>query len=262
MLGKLLKSRPVRQALPAAPPGLRVYAIGDVHGRLDLLDDLLGQIEADERRRDRVDASWLVFLGDLVDRGPDSSGVVERVRQLAAARPTVRCLMGNHEEIMLAALAGDTRALRLFCRVGGRETLISYGLDPSIYERADYEEIGDALTRLVPVVHRQFLSAAEDMLVLGDYAFVHAGLRPGVAIEDQRGADLRWIREGFLDHRGGFGKHVVHGHTVSTEVEATPFRTGIDTGAYASDRLSAVGLEGSAAWVIQTGLLAPTEIRC
>jgi serine/threonine protein phosphatase 1 len=252
MLAKLLKS--VARAEPLAdsvPEGARVYAVGDIHGRLDLLDQLLARIDADDAARGPADTS-IIFLGDLVDRGPDSAGVVERLRRLARSGRRTRFLAGNHEEVFLAALGGDSKALKLFCRIGGRETILSYGVGADEYEALDYGDLAAVLTRLVPDEHRLFLEGFEDLIEIGDYAFVHAGVRPGAALQDQRTADLRWIRESFLDHRGRMDKRIVHGHTISADVEVRPHRIGIDTGAYASGKLTALGLERTERWFLQT----------
>ena len=236
----------------ALPDGMRAYAVGDIHGRLDLLDDLLGRIDADDGRRARAETT-IIFLGDLVDRGPDSAGVVERLRLLSEPGRRVRFLAGNHEEILLQSLDGDLKALRLLCRIGGRETALSYGLSEGDYDRFGFEELAEALDKSVPAAHRRFLDSFEDMITLGDYLFVHAGVRPDRPLDEQRTADLRWIRGSFLDHRGRLAKRVVHGHTIASEVEFRPHRIGIDTGAYASGRLTALGLEGTDQWLLQTG---------
>lgn len=235
---------------PAVPDGVRVHAIGDVHGRLDLLDRLLERI--DEEDCAAGSRSTLIFLGDLVDRGPDSAGVIDRIIDLAAQRPDTRALMGNHEEVFLTALGGNEEAVKLFCRIGGRETLESYGLGPDEYDRLDFAEVGDAMRALVPEQHRALLSAMEDMVVLGDYAFVHAGVRPGVPLEEQRPSDLRWIRGPFLESRAPADRIIVHGHSIRAEPDLLQCRIGIDTGAYATGRLTALGLEGSRRWLVET----------
>jgi serine/threonine protein phosphatase 1 len=235
----------------AVPDGRRIYAIGDIHGRLDLLDALLGMIEADDRARGATAASELIFLGDLIDRGPESCGVVERAMALGATRP-VRYLMGNHEEVFLRALDGDPKALRFLIRIGGRETLLSYGISESDYRGLDYDELLALAQSKVPAAHRAFLGAFEKWIEVGDYLFVHAGLRPGVAVEDQSTSDLCWIREDFLSHRDSFGKMVVHGHSISQDIDERPNRIGIDTGAFASGRLTAIGLEGGERWYLST----------
>ncbi len=253
MLARLLRSRALAESRrDALPDGTRVYAVGDIHGRLDLLDDLLARIDADDASRPRAETT-LIFLGDLVDRGPDSAGVVERLRSLAETGRRVRFLMGNHEEILLGTLAGDIKAAKLLCRVGGRETALSYGIADDHYERLDFKELVDALVSAIPGSHRRFLESFEDTISAGDYLFVHAGVRPDRSLDDQRSSDLRWIRDTFLDHRGRLEKRVVHGHTIAPEVEFRPHRIGIDTGAYATGRLTALGLEGVEQWVLQTG---------
>jgi len=252
MLAKLLNLRKRTPAfVPVMAPGRRVYAVGDIHGRLDLLDDILARIDADHAGRPPAERH-LVFLGDLVDRGPDSAGVIERIRLLAAADPHVHCLMGNHEEIFLRAIDGDDKALRLFCRIGGRETLMSYGVTAEDYERLDYAEVADRLNARVPLAHRDFLAEFEEILIMGDYVFVHAGIRPGVPLSEQKPAETRWIRDPFLDHRAPLEKMVVHGHTVAEEAEMLPHRIGIDTGAYHSNRLTALMLEDAERHVFST----------
>jgi serine/threonine protein phosphatase 1 len=234
----------------AVPDGVRVYAIGDIHGRLDLLDRLLRMINEDDAAREPA-RTELIFLGDLVDRGPDSVGVIERLLALARAR-RVRYLMGNHEEVFLRAVGGDLRALRFLVRIGGRETLLSYGVSEQEYRGLDFDELMVLLQEKVPLSHVAFLSAFENMIEVGDYLFVHAGLRPGVAVEDQKTSDLCWIREDFLSHRDSFGKMVVHGHSITQEIDEQPNRIGIDTGAFASGRLTAIGLESDQRWYLST----------
>lgn len=253
MLRKLFSRTPFAAAegsVFAIPEGERVYAIGDIHGCLDALERLLAEIAADDAARGPA-ITTIVILGDVIDRGPKSGHVVERLLRLHDDRPTTRFLKGNHEEVFLHALAGDEQALRLFCRIGGRETIISYGMTPTEYEMLDYTEVAARLETLVPRTHRAFLDAFEDMVTIGDYAFVHAGVRPNVALEEQKGSDLRWMRQPFLDFRGRHEKMIVHGHTISEEVERRVGRIGVDTGAYAGGPLSALGLEGAETWVLQ-----------
>lgn len=219
-----------------------VYAIGDIHGRLDCLEDLLARIDADPGRGDR--RVTLVFLGDLIDRGPESRGVVERVMALCAASDDVHCLCGNHEELLLEAAAGARQALGIFNRAGGRETMLSYGVDDATYEREDLKGVQRLILEHVPADHLDFLRSLPDKIVIGDYVMVHAGIRPGVSLADQKSSDLRWIRGQFLDHPGRFERVVVHGHTVTEEPDVRPNRIGIDTGAYRTGRLTALVLEG------------------
>jgi serine/threonine protein phosphatase 1 len=239
-----------RPAPLAIPPGRRIYAIGDIHGRLDLLDRLLEMIDRDDRARGGS-STELIFLGDLIDRGPDSRGVVERLMALAETRP-VRFLMGNHEEVFLRALEGDLKALRFLIRIGGRETLFSYGITEEDYRDLDYDDLMGVVRAAVPASHIAFMAAFEHWIEAGDYLFVHAGLRPGVALEQQKTADLRWIRDDFLRHQASFGKVVVHGHSISDDIDERSNRIGIDTGAFASGKLTAIGLDGDERWYLST----------
>lgn len=232
------------------PEGRRFYAIGDIHGRFDLLEGLIERIDRDDRDRSGPNGE-LIFLGDLVDRGPQSARVVERLMALAQERPGTRFLAGNHEEVFLQALSGDLKALRFFTRIGGRETILSYGISPADYASADYDELARMFAAAVPSAHREFLESFEDMIVEGDYAFVHAGVRPGVTLDEQRQSDLRWIREDFLSARMPFEKVIVHGHTIFNEVVDLPHRIGLDTGAHQSGTLTAMGFEGSKRWIVQ-----------
>lgn len=248
---KSLFARKTRPTLPRAiNAGERIYAIGDIHGRRDCLDDLLGRITDDDRARGPAKTT-LVLLGDLVDRGPESRGVIERLSQLAKVRPCV-FLMGNHEEVFVDAWEGDESAARLFHRIGGRETLLSYGVTPADYDSADFDRMITLLATHVPADHIAFLRGFRDTYQSGDYLFVHAGIRPGTAIDEQRPADMRWIRDKFLDDPRDHGVVVVHGHSIAPAVEERPNRIGIDTGAYASGRLTALGLEGTDRWFLST----------
>ena len=232
LLKRLFRARPAEAARPPSrvPPGTRVYAIGDVHGRSDLLDRLIAAIDADDAARGAAE-TMLIFLGDLVDRGPDSAGVVERAMALKAAGRRVRFIKGNHEEVFLTALAGHEGAMRFFVRIGGEETLASYGIAGAEYRDADFDGLTTLAQARVPEAHWAFLDGFEDQVEVGDYLFVHAGVRPGVPLDAQARSDLRWIREPFLGHEGDHGRVIVHGHTISAEVEERGNRIGIDTGA-------------------------------
>jgi serine/threonine protein phosphatase 1 len=233
------------------PPGERIYAIGDIHGRLDLLDDILARIDADDAARAPI-RTTLILLGDLIDRGPESAQVIDRLMRLAEGGRPVRFLSGNHEEVFLKAMRGEKGALPFFLRIGGRETVLSYGIDEDEYNRADYTELFDIMTARIPAEHVAFVESFEDMIVIGDYAFVHAGVQPRTPLEEQKVSALRWIRDEFLDHRAPLEKIIIHGHTITQDVEETPCRIGIDTGAYATGRLTAMGFEGDERWTIQT----------
>jgi serine/threonine protein phosphatase 1 len=252
MLKKLLKARRASALPPAAvPDGERVYAIGDVHGCADLLDQLLGGIATDDAEPGPA-RTTMIFLGDLVDRGPDSAAVIERLRLLFAERPDTRFLLGNHEEVFLDALKEEPKALRMFCRIGGRETIMSYGVDPADYDRMDYEELHTALRARVPASHEAFLAGFEDLIVIGDYAFVHAGVRPDT---DLRCNELLTCA-GFAAHfstipapRQGDCTRPHH----DPPPRPPPHRIGVDTGAYQTGRLTALGLESMERWTVQAG---------
>jgi serine/threonine protein phosphatase 1 len=245
------KPAPVHSA-HAIPTQQRVYAVGDIHGRLDLLDKLLASIESDNLARPAANTT-IVFLGDLVDRGPESAGVVERLRLLAETDRKLRFITGNHEEVFYHAVNDEgVESLKFFCRIGGRETILSYGVSEMEYNAMDYPELKAALVEMVPESHLEFLAGFEDMIEIGDYVFVHAGIRPDIPMRDQRPRDLRWIREPFLSHSTPHSRMVVHGHTIMADIDMQPNRIGIDTGAYASGKLTALCLQGEDRWVLKT----------
>ncbi|MEO7383833.1 MAG: metallophosphoesterase family protein [Novosphingobium sp.] len=249
LFGKSLFSSGPEPILPAVPHGERIYAVGDVHGRLDLMVALAEAIEADDRRRGQADTT-VILLGDLVDRGPDSAGVI-KAAGLWAQQRSVRFIAGNHEEMFLESF-GNIETLRHFLKYGGRETILSYPIDPALYSAAELEDLQALMAEVVPEEDLAFLRGFEDTIIKGDYLFVHAGISPGVAVSDQRTSHLRWIREPFLSHSGKHSHVVVHGHTITAEAEVLSNRIGIDTGAYDSGKLTALGLEGSDRWLIET----------
>jgi len=235
----------------AVPSGQRWYAIGDIHGCYDLLDRLIREIDRDDEQRGTADTR-LIFLGDYIDRGPDSRAVIELMMKLDLGDERVVFLMGNHEEVLRATADGNRRAAALFHKMGGRETLLSYGVSAQDYDYADASGIIDLVRSHVPQAHLDWLGKLRDLYSTGDYVFVHAGLRPGVSLDEQDPADLRWIRREFLDHPASHGAMVVHGHSVNRSIDERTNRIGIDTGAYATGCLTAVGLEGQQRWYLQT----------
>lgn len=245
-----LFSKDRQQEGPSIPAGYRVYAVGDVHGRLDLLDDLLSRIEGDINSRPPAQ-NLLVFLGDLIDRGPCSAGVVERLRTYQRPRLRTVFLSGNHEEVLLRLLRGERELVRDWLKFGGAECLRSYGLDPALCNSMEPGRALDAIRTKIPDSHQTFLRRFVETFRIGDYLFVHAGIRPGVALSDQVQADLRWIREPFLNCNDDHGFVVVHGHTIVEDVEIRANRIGLDTGAYRSGVLTAIGLEGVERWFLQ-----------
>lgn len=229
----------------AAPePGLCIYAVGDIHGRSDLLESLLGRIvdhaaglPAGTRRR-------LVFLGDYVDRGPDSRGVLDMLCRPPPPGFERVCLMGNHEEFLSGFLRDPGDAVAWLAN-GGRQTLVSYGIPEEAIDTLRRVDLGRALAALMPPAHRRFLEGLDLIHLSGTYLFVHAGIDPDVPLHRQGPETLLWIRQPFLDSAAPFGgRVVVHGHTVCGEPQVRPNRIGIDTGAYASGRLTAAVLFG------------------
>lgn len=234
-----------------APEGERIYAIGDIHGRRDLLDALMRKIEDDAIAYDG--AVRYVFLGDYVDRGPQSREVVSRLIEIQAQTPNAEFLRGNHEDAMLGALSDDDMARR-WIGFGGDKTLASYGVDLGHYtggEAGIREIIHEFRTRL-PEDHREFLERLPVKTSYGDYFFVHAGVRPGVPLDAQDPEDLMWIRGEFHKARARPEKVIVHGHCPVIDPDDQGWRINVDTGACFSDVLTSVVLEGDARRFLQT----------
>lgn len=232
-------------AAAAVPRGVRVYAVGDIHGRFDLLDQLLMQIERDaEPAADLV--KYIVFLGDYVDRGPQSRLVIERLSGPPLPGFGAIHLRGNHEAAMMEFLE-DAHVGANWIAYGGNATIASYGIVPPA-EDAPPELLEDArqqVLRALPGHHRAFLKGLRNSITIGDYLFVHAGIKPGVPLDRQTESDMLWIRREFLHSTADHGKIVVHGHTIAEQPEIRPNRIGIDTGAFATNRLTALVLEGT-----------------
>ena len=235
---------------PRVPAGTRVYAVGDVHGRLDLLTSMLSRILEHSAGR-KPARTHIVMLGDLIDRGPDSNGVIETLRTFSHDGVNLILLAGNHEEVILRILAGETTLLKSWINFGGTETLASYGVDADRLLSISPREALDVLRNEIPTEHQIFIRSFSDSVKVGDYLFVHAGIRPSIPLQMQNQKDLRWIRQAFLDSEDDHGFVVVHGHTISGEVVERANRIGIDTGAYTTGRLSAVGLEGAHRWFLE-----------
>jgi len=251
------------QAPRAVPQGQRVYAVGDIHGRLDLFDALLDAIAANDGVSEPA-STTIVLLGDLVDRGDSSAGVIARARQLQE-RCDTRILAGNHEEMFLRSF-DDIEMFRHFIRHGGQETVLSYGVDEEAFREATLEQAQNLMRGVVPQADIDFMQTFEDMVVIGDYVFVHAGIEPRVPLAEQKRQDLRWIREPFLSHSQPHELVVVHGHTICEAPEDCGNRIGIDTGAYMSGRLTALRLEGESRMFIaavegEDGAIAATPVH-
>lgn len=241
--------RPADEAArpPAGPPDSRCYAIGDVHGCLDQLSLLLEKIIHDNESRPPVGKVYVVTVGDLIDRGPDSRGVIDLLMARPMPSASFVFLTGNHEELFLRILDGDDSALPHWLEFGGFECAMSYGVDP---DRLVGRDGAEELRAHVPRHHAAFLRSFGDGFRFGDYLIVHAGVRPGRPIERQEVADMRWIRRDFLQSTADHGAMIVHGHTIFDEPDEQPNRIGIDTGAYANGRLTAIGLEGTERWFL------------
>ncbi|MGY2047787.1 metallophosphoesterase family protein [Methylobacterium sp. JK268] len=229
---------------PSTPPGIRIYVVGDVHGRCDLLDDVLIRVAAHTRANPGPE-SLLVLMGDYVDRGPHSASVLARLARLRDTRNVV-ALMGNHEAMMLSGL-GSVDRLADWVRNGGQETLLSYGLDPTLRlgDAAQGRAFLDEAIRTIPADHLGCLRALRPCFALGDYFFAHAGVRPGRGLDQQRCEDLLWIREPFLSSSADFGAVVVHGHNPVPRPDIRDNRINVDTGAYITGRLTCLILQGT-----------------
>jgi serine/threonine protein phosphatase 1 len=235
--------------LPRLPDGIRIYAVGDVHGRADLLGQVLSRIDAD--LASYPDCRPIqVFLGDYVDRGPSSREVLDRLIRRSRCHEIV-CLKGNHESYVSEFLQNPA-ILEDWRQFGGLETLMSYGLKPSINaDLAEQLELSRALSVVLPNHHRQFLGSLSSSFTCGDFFFVHAGVKPGIPLTEQREEHLLWIREDFLVCEEDFGKVVVHGHTPVRDPDIRSNRINIDTGAYATGRLTCLIIENDEIFVLQ-----------
>jgi serine/threonine protein phosphatase 1 len=232
------------------PTGLRIYAIGDVHGCLDLLDELLARIRADIARRP-VEKLLYVFLGDYVDRGPASRQTIDRLIEHGKTSETV-FLKGNHELLAIKCLS-DPTLFDQWQRLGGLETLVSYGVRPESPASAkQVVALQSAFHHALPQAHLRFFRDLQNSFVCGDFFFVHAGVKPDVELSQQKENDLVWIRGEFLSSNRDFGKIIVHGHTPTREVEVRPNRINIDTGAFATGRLTCLVIEDATLSVIDT----------
>lgn len=232
----------------------RIYAIGDVHGCFPLLVSLLQMIERDQRARAPLE-THVVLLGDYIDRGPQSRDVCELLQAMEGSA-YFHCLKGNHEETMLQVLKGNRMALRFWLKYGGEETLLSWGVDQGLIERAYGSEgnqwqLIEAFQAAVSPTIVKWMTALPSLHRHGDYLFAHAGIRPRFRLDEQTDEDLLWIREPFLSSKARHPWRVVHGHSQSETAQILHNRIGIDTGAYRSGMLTAIGIEDDEAWPIE-----------
>ncbi|MFD2264716.1 metallophosphoesterase [Lacibacterium aquatile] len=245
------KQESVRECV--VPIGRRVYVIGDIHGCRDEL----------ERLHDRLAADWelasakgctIVYLGDYIDRGPDSRGVIGTLLGPSPIAGAERIFItGNHEQAMLDFLQAPESNPH-WLDFGGMETLASYGVRRSAVGSRGRQELAERMAEAMPESHRVFFESLAPYHRIGDYFFVHAGVRPGVSLDRQVPDDCCWIRGAFLESRQWHGAMIVHGHTVTDQPDERANRIGIDTGAYASGVLTALRLEGNQRSFFQTGL--------
>lgn len=228
--------------IPKGKAGKRAYAVGDIHGCLDETKRLLSLIDADNENRSSAE-TYIVFLGDLIDRGPASRGVIELMMDFPYAFAEPLFIMGNHEEMMVRGLMGEPELLPGWLEHGGFTCAESYGVPRSHLQGQEPDAMEHILRSAIPKSHAEFLKSFLEYVQFGDYLFTHAGIRPGVPLEQQSARELRWIRGPFLDYEGDHGVVVVHGHTVNDEIVVKPNRIGVDTGAYKTGRLSALCIE-------------------
>lgn len=235
---------------PSLPAGLRIYAVGDIHGRVDLLNELLARIDGDIARRPTVRPVY-VFLGDYIDRGPSSRETIDRLIEHRGTHESV-FLKGNHELIAIRCLT-DPGLFDQWLRLGGSETLKSYGAAPeSLASGKRIVELQAAFHNALPPAHLRFFRDMQSSYTCGDFFFAHAGVKPGVDLSRQKDQDLLWIRGEFLSSKDDFGKIVIHGHTPISEVEVGPNRINIDTGAFATGRLTSLVIEEGSLALIDT----------
>ncbi|MEO8559897.1 MAG: metallophosphoesterase family protein [Rhodospirillales bacterium] len=246
MFSRLFGSKDkIKRPAARVPDGMRVYAIGDIHGRADLLAAMHQGINADLAQNKPAGEAVLVYVGDYIDRGMQSRQVIDHILSNPVPGATKIYLKGNHDDSALQFLH-DAEFGPIWFSYGGDATILSYGVRMTAGKvGADrFEDMRQQFEAALPPAHLEFLTGLQSMYLCGDYLFVHAGVRPGVALPDQKPEDLMWIRDEFLGSREDHGKMVVHGHTVTTAPEQKDNRIGIDTGAYASNRLTCLILEG------------------
>jgi serine/threonine protein phosphatase 1 len=240
----------VRGRRPSLSAELRIYAIGDIHGRLDLLNELLARISSDIALRPTARPLY-VFLGDYIDRGSASRETIDRLIEHGKTHESV-FLKGNHELIAIKCLS-DRGLFDQWLRLGGLETLVSYGVPAeTLANGKQIAELQSAFHGALPQAHFRFFRDLKNSFECGDFFFAHAGVKPNVELSRQKENDLLWIRGEFLTSKDDFGKIVVHGHTPTREIEVGPNRINIDTGAFATGRLSCLVLEGEELSVIDT----------
>lgn len=254
LINKLFRTRNKLVLTPSLPDGTRIYCIGDIHGCHDLLIKLINRIELDAR--DFPGRIILIYLGDFIDRGSHSKEVINFILNYQHNNFETIYIRGNHEQTLLDFFSDDSIA-RIWLSFGGMATLASYGVRVTKIptKREDFLYLQQQLSDLLPPAHYKFLQDTRFYYSLGSYFFVHAGINPYYSLANQRPEDMMWIRNEFTETKKTFEKIIVHGHTITTQVELLPNRIGIDTGAYMSGILSCLVLEADQKRIIQTGSL-------
>ncbi len=243
----------IRLNQSSTPDNMRIYAIGDVHGYLNLLETLHQKIDIDLKKHP-VNKYRIIFVGDYIDRGPDSAGCVEYLVNLLADNSNVICLKGNHEDKLEQFLIKPADVADSFFTYGGADCATSYGVDMTGYNGTTDEKLQKCaeLGEKIPKHHREFYSRLPATVTYGDYLFTHAGVRPGIALDQQSEHDLIWIRYDFISHQSLYDKVIVHGHTPAYPMEILPNRINVDTHAYHTSVLSCIVLEGTDYRVIES----------
>jgi serine/threonine protein phosphatase 1 len=236
-----LSSAVSRSVAASAPADTRIYAVGDIHGRADLLNEIFGRIDDDVRRRP-IAHTVEVYLGDYIDRGPHSRTVIDLLAVRLVANHAV-CLRGNHEAVM-EGFFQDPEILRYWEQLGGMQTLASYGVE--LHEGTEtVDDLHRRFLRAFPRAHELFMQCLSYQFSCGDFLFVHAGIRPDVPLDDQDPNDLIWIRDEFLDCTRSHERFVVHGHTPVPHPDIRSNRINIDTCAWRTGTLTCIAIEGS-----------------
>ncbi len=244
MIWRILTREKRKPFQAAVPDDIRVYAIGDIHGRADLLQQMHQMILEDASKKRASLQNLIIYLGDYVDRGLESRDVIELLTNSSFPGFQSICLKGNHEDLFLRFLKDPGIGPSWF-ELGGDATVYSYGVRVSqdIPPEERFTHIREELRAAVPKLHLEFLSSLQLAYEVGDYFFVHAGIRPGRSLHEQSPDDLVWIRDEFTSSRANHGKIVVHGHSITYQPETHENRIGIDTGAYVTNNLTCLVLE-------------------
>lgn len=237
-------------SLPTAAKGDAIYAIGDIHGRYDLLKQMMETIERHAAAYRRGQDYHIIVLGDMIDRGPDSARVIRSLRSLSGQKKAT-VLLGNHEDAMLRTIDGEPGMLTRWMRFGGDATLQSFGITPP-RDEDDYPRVMQQMRSDIPENYVNWLRRRPISVRSGDYLFCHAGIRPGVEIARQKTDDMLWIRDEFLESDEAHGVVVVHGHSISPDVELRHNRIGVDTGAYRTGILTAAFLSDTVCHILST----------